>query len=102
MPYGGGPKSGWRRRTADGFVLRPLIQSMICADCGSTGASLMSRFHQFVTGKTLAPGQRLVQRGRAGEEWNAEQARERQGEQTCTHGAKPVLRTRAGSGGSRN
>jgi hypothetical protein len=32
--------------------MRPLIQPMISAERGSTGAALTSRFHQLLIGKT--------------------------------------------------
>lgn len=56
MPYGGGPKSGCSRLVA--VVLppvRPLIQAMSCAERVSTGAPLISRFHQLLTGNTWRP-----------------------------------------------
>ncbi len=45
MPYGGGPKSGCTWRVVP-------IHAMYAFDCGSSGAALTSRFHQFVVGNT--------------------------------------------------
>src|SRR4051794_31720677 len=56
MPYGEGPKSGCRCRTGVLFVaVRPLIQSTSCADRESTGAPLISAFHQLDDGNTCRP-----------------------------------------------
>src|SRR5262245_5401138 len=57
MPYGGLPKSGCTMRVAVGLAgERPLMKSINAADPASTGALLMSRFHQFVGVKTWRPG----------------------------------------------
>src|SRR3954447_6720754 len=56
MPYGEGPKSGWTRRVAAGFEgVRPLTKLMYAPDAASTGARLMSRFHQLLRGNTCSP-----------------------------------------------
>src|SRR5215471_8985664 len=56
MPYGEGPKSSWTLRVAVGLLgVRPLMKLMYAAEFGSTGAWLMSRFHQLLSGKTCRP-----------------------------------------------
>src|SRR5215472_12186414 len=56
MPYGEGPKSSCMGRTAPGFdVVRPLMKSTYALEFGSTGALLMSRFHQLARGNTCLP-----------------------------------------------
>src|SRR3954467_7912515 len=64
MPYGDGPKSGCSRRVAVGVVaVRPLTKLMNAVELGSTGAVLMSWFHQLVRGNTWRPASDPVRAG---------------------------------------
>src|SRR6188474_2418426 len=72
MPYGEGPKSGCARRVAVVFdPVRPLTKLMKAAEFGSSGARLMSRFHQFVRGNTCRPAREPVTAGGAAADTSA-------------------------------
>src|SRR5258708_4077415 len=72
MPYGDGPKSSCSRRVAVVFdPVRPLMKLMYELELGSSGARLMSRFHQFERGNTWRAASDPVSAGGAAADTSA-------------------------------